>query len=125
MKRPLMVTGTLLAASMVTVMSGAIIAPSLPAIAAYFEGSQNSALMASYILVMPALGVVLFAPVVGWAADRFGSWGVLAVSVLVLMASGVSGAWSTGYASLLAGRFILGVAIAGVSTSATSLLGKV
>ncbi len=124
MKRPLMVTGTLLAASMVTVMSGAIIAPSLPAIAAYFEGSQNSALMASYILVMPALGVVLFAPVVGWAADRFGSWGVLAVSVLVLMASGVSGAWSTGYASLLAGRFILGVAIAGVSTSATSLLGS-
>lgn len=124
MKRPLLVTGTLLVASMLTVMSGAIIAPSLPAIATYLAGPQNGALMASYVLVMPALGVVLFAPVTGWVADRFGSWRALAVSVLVLMASGASGAWSSGYASLLAGRFILGTAIAGISTSATSLLGS-
>lgn len=124
MKHTRLVTGTLLVVSMLTVMSGSLVAPALPAMAEYLAHFRHGALMASYLIVTPALGVVLSAPVTGWAADRYGSWRVLVVSVLVLMVSGASGAWSAGYASLLTGRFVLGVAIASISTSTTSLLGS-
>lgn len=124
MKRDLLVTATLLAAGMLTVMSGAIIAPSLNGLADHFTNSGQSNLLASLILVMPSLGIVLFAPLIGWIADRYGYWRTLAVSVLVLMVSGTSGYWTDSYGPLLMQRFILGCGIAGISISATSVLGS-
>jgi len=125
MRRDLLVTVTLLAASMLTVMSGAIIVPSLNDLAAHFIGTQtqHSNLMASLILVIPSLGIVISASFVGWVTDRYGRWKTLAISVPILMVSGASGYWTDDYMLLLAGRFILGCAIAGVSISATSILG--
>ena len=91
MKRDLLVTGTLMAAGMLTVTSGAIVAPSLLAIADHFGEANNSELMANLFLAMPAIGIVLAASLTGWSADHFGRWQTLAVSVLILILSGASG----------------------------------
>ena len=123
MKRDFLVTGTLMAAGMLTVTSGAIVAPSLLAIADYFGGDGNSASAANLFLVMPSIGIIATAPLTGWAADRFGRWQTLAGSVLALIISGASGYWTTQYGLLLGERFLLGCSIAGATTSATSLLG--
>ncbi len=126
MRRDLLVTVTLLASSMLTVMSGAIIAPSLNDLAIHFTSArtQHHNLMASLILVIPSLGIVISAPFMGWVADQYGRWRTLAVSVPVLMASGASGYWADNYVPLLTGRLVLGCAIAGISISATSILGS-
>lgn len=124
MQRDLLVTGTLMAAGMLTVTSGAIVAPSLLAIANHFGEGNNSELMANLFLAMPAVGIVLAAPLTGWSADLFGRWQTLAVSVLVLIISGASGYWTNDYILLLTERFILGCGIAGATTSSSSLLGS-
>ncbi len=123
MRRDVLVTGTLLVAGMLTVMSGAIIAPALPAIAAYFADARQNDMMARLFLVMPALGIVLAAPLVGGVADRYGCWQTLAGSILVLVVSGTSGYGIASYPLLLLSRFLVGCAIAGTTTSATALLG--
>ena len=123
MKRGFLVTSTLLVASMLTVMSGAVIAPSLNALAEHFIGMEHNNSMASLLLVIPSIGIVISSPFIGWIADRYGCWRTLAMSVLVLIASGVSGYWLNDYSPMLIGRFILGCAIAGISISTTSILG--
>src|SRR5688500_7386335 len=65
-------TLTLLCVSALTIMSGATIAPSLPAIEAHFAGTDNAALLSRLVLTMPALFIVLCAPLAGMIADRFG-----------------------------------------------------
>ncbi len=124
MKRDLVVTGSLLAAGMLTVTPGAIVAPALLALTDYLGGAEQGATAANLFLVIPSVGIVVAAPVAGWLADRFGRWQTLIGSVLLLILSGVSSYWTNQYSLLLVERFILGCSIAGTTTSSTSLLGS-
>lgn len=89
MKRDLLVTVTLPAFGMLTVMSGAIVVPALNSLAAHFAGPQTQIanFRASLTLVMPASGIVISAPLTGRAADRHGRRSTLAVSFPTLKAS--------------------------------------
>ena len=124
MKRDLVATSLLVGVGMLTVAPSAIVVPSLLSLAEYLAGTGDGPSAANLFLVVPSVGIVVAAPVVGWLADRFGRWHTLLGSVALLVLSGVSGYWTTQYPLLLIERFVLGCSIAGTATCSASLLGS-
>jgi MFS family permease len=114
---------TLLLAATLTIMSGATIAPSLPAIEAHFEGSENVEILTRLVLTLPALFIVFCAPFAGGLADRFGRRPLLIAAALLYGIGGMSGLMADSLAGLLVGRAALGIAVAGVMTTVTALIG--
>ena len=114
---------TLLLASTLTIMSGATISPSLPAIESHFAGSHNVEILTRLVLTLPALFIVICAPFAGGASDRFGRRPLLIASAALYGLGGMSGLIADSLAALLVGRALLGIAVAGVMTTATALVG--
>ncbi|WP_193161564.1 MFS transporter [Microbulbifer hainanensis] len=114
---------TLLCLAALTVMSGATIAPSLPALQAHFADSRHSELLIRLVLTLPALFIALGAPAAGFAADRWGRLPLLLASVALYAVAGSSGMFQNGLPGLLAGRALLGIAVAGTMVSVTALAG--
>jgi MFS family permease len=92
---------TLLLVSTLTVMSGATIAPSLPAMGEYFADVPNADYLVRLALTLPALLIALGAPVVGVMIDRLGRKPLLLVALILYGLAGSSG-------------ILLGLAIAGM-----------
>lgn len=113
---------TLLVTSTLTVMSGATIAPSLPAMQTYFSGVENAIFWVKLILTVPALFIVIGAPIAGVIIDRLGRKPLLIVSVILYGLAGSSGFVLNSLTGLLIGRALLGLAVAGVMTSVTTLI---
>ncbi len=114
---------TLLAASSLTVMAGAIVAPALPQIGAAFAGQvTNPEFVAKMVLALPALAIALFAPVSGWIVDRFGCKRLLLAGLALYAAAGTSGLYLREPYPILAGRLLLGVAVAMVMTATSTLI---
>ena len=82
---------TILLASMMTLMAGAIITPALPGITAAFRDVPNAKLLSQLIVTLPALFIALLSPLAGWVIDRFGRKKLLTVSCMLYAISGVSG----------------------------------
>ncbi|CAN7692279.1 MFS transporter [Aminobacter sp. LjRoot7] len=114
---------TLLLISTLTIMSGATISPSLPAIESHFAGSPNVEILTRLVLTLPALSIVICAPFAGGLADRVGRRPLLIVAALLYGLGGMSGLLAESLPALLVGRALLGVAVAGVMTTATALVG--
>ena len=112
----------LLLASSMTVMAGALIAPALPEMQRAVARSTDDELLVRLVLTLPALLTALFSPVAGWLADRFGRRQLLVGSLVVYLVSGTSGLYLSSLTHLLIGRGILGIAVAGISTSAITLI---
>lgn len=112
---------TLLLASSMSVMAAAIIAPSLPGMGQHFTG--HSDVLIKLILTMPALLIALSGAPLGHLADRFGRKRLLLISLLLYGAAGFSGYWAESLVALLAGRAVLGVAVAGIISMSTTLIG--
>ena len=120
---PLVRRLTLLAAASLTVMSGATIAPSIPALQTHFASVPNADLLARLVLTIPALFVAVFAPLAGLIADRFGRVRLLFGAVLLYAAAGASGLVLDSLTGILVGRALLGAAVAGTMTAAITLVG--
>jgi len=118
----LLVKVTLLATSTLTVMSGATIAPSLPAMRAYFSGVENVDYWVRLVLTVPALFIVIGAPITGLVIDRLGRKPLLVAATLLYGLAGSSGFILSSLGSILVGRAFLGLAVAGVMTSVTTLI---
>lgn len=99
------------------------IAPALPAIAQHFSASGMGATLAQWIMTMPAIGLMLGAPVGGWLIDRVGARRLVIASLAGFALGGSAGLWAGSPWPLLAGRFIMGLSSAGVATVATWLIG--
>jgi MFS family permease len=112
---------TLLAVSSLTVMAGAAIAPSLPGLREHYEGVANADLLVRLVLTLPGLLIALCAPLAGWMVDRFGRRPLLVGSVALYGLAGGSGLVVDSIGAMLAGRMLLGIAVAGVMTGATTL----
>lgn len=108
--------------SSLTVMSGATIAPALPAMQAHFVGMEHAGLWIRLVLTVPALLIVLTAPLAGMIVDRWGRKYLLIPSIILYGIAGSSGIFLESLAGILLGRALLGVAVAGVMTSATTLI---
>ncbi|HEY9658136.1 MAG TPA: MFS transporter [Allocoleopsis sp.] len=117
-----LVKATLLLSSSLTVMAGATIAPSLPAMRDYFAATANADYWVRLILTVPALFIAIGAPFVGTAIDRFGRKPLLAFAVLLYGIAGTSGAVLNDIGMILVGRVLLGLSVAGIMTTATALI---
>ena len=120
--RSRLVLVTLLLASTLTIMSGATISPSLPGIQQQFSGTANAELLTRLVLTIPALFIAICAPLAGTLVDRLGRKPVLLTSVVLYGLAGGSGLVLSNLYTILVGRALLGVAVAGVMTSATALI---
>lgn len=110
---------TLVLVAMLNVMGGAAVAPALPAISdAYPESSEA---IVSLVITLPSLAVALSGLFVGAIADRIGKARTLIFSLVLFTATGLWGLIAPSLESLLAGRFVLGISIAGIATTSAAL----
>lgn len=112
----------LLLASALTIMSGATIAPSLPAIREHFRDVSQVDVLVRLILTTPALVVILFAPVAGSLADRFSRKRLLVGAIILFGISGSAGLILNSLNAILASRAMVGLAVAIIMTSTTALV---
>jgi MFS family permease len=118
----LLVKATLLLSSSLTVMAGATIAPSLPAMRDHFAATPNADYWVRLVLTAPALFIAIGALFVGTLIDRFGRKPLLAIAVLLYGLAGASGAVLNDLGMILVGRVLLGLSVAGIMTTATALI---
>ena len=114
---------TLLLISTLTIMSGATISASLPGIAARFADVENVALLSRLVLTLPAVFIALFSPAAGFLVDRFGRKPLLIASLALFTIAGASGLFLETLPGLLIGRAALGIAVGGIMTATTALVG--
>ena len=112
----------LLLSSMLILMGGAAVAPALPDITAFFAG--ESSFLISLIITLPSLSVAIFGFAVGILADKLGKVKVLVISLLIFTIAGVAGFFMDHLGTLLAFRFILGIGIAGITSTVTALIAE-
>ena len=113
---------TLLLTSTLTVMSGATIAPSLPAMQEYFADVPNSALLVRLVLTIPALFIAIGGLFAGQLVDRLGRKPLLITSTLLYGLAGSSGFILNSLSTILVGRALLGLSVAGIMTGVTTLI---
>lgn len=116
------VKATLLLTSTLTVMSGATISPSLPAMQEYFIEVDNSALLVRLVLTIPALFIAIGGLFAGQLADRVGRKPLLMIAAFVYGIAGASGFILNSLGAILVGRAVLGLAVAGIMTGVTTLI---
>ncbi|MGL6076870.1 MAG: MFS transporter [Fimbriiglobus sp.] len=114
---------TLLGASSFTVMAGAIVAPGLPQLSVLFhEQGRDGDFLAKLVLSFPALAIAICSPISGWFVDRFGSKPLMLAGLMLYAIAGTTGLYLTDAYCILAGRLALGLAVAMVMTSTTTLI---
>lgn len=117
---------TLLLASSLTVMAGATVSPALPAMKQYFESAiadvDTRTTLVKLIITLPALFIAIGSPIAGLIVDRFGRKPLLLITTLLYGLAGSSGLYFDSLTAILAGRAVLGFAVAGVMVAATTLI---
>ena len=116
------IKATLLFISTLTVMSGATIAPSLPAMQEYFADVENSALLVRLVLTIPALFIAIGGMFAGQIVDNTGRKPLLIASTLIYGLAGSSGFFLDSLGAILLGRAVLGLSVAGIMTGVTTLI---
>ena len=134
----------ILAATAVALLATPLASPAMPEIARVFaENAQNEpfarAILAAIailpgdpsvmfltkfiLLSIPALFIILGAPVVGWLSDNMGRKTLLNVSLVIFGISGASGYFADSFFFMFVGRAILGLSIAGIKTATVAMVG--
>ena len=111
----------ILLSSMLILMGGAAVAPALNEIKLAFPGQD---FMTSLIITLPSLAVAIVGYAVGLAADRFGKVKVLFLALTIFVVAGVASYWLPTLESILVARFILGIGIAGITSTVTALIAE-
>ncbi|MCG1035648.1 MFS transporter [Polaribacter sargassicola] len=110
---------TLLFVSSLTIMVGTVIAPSLSGIVAH----KNLGFSPSWLITLPSLGVVLFAPIIGKLLFKLGTIKLLTLGLVPYAILGVIGAFITNDYLLIADRILLGAATVAIQVSVTAYIG--
>ncbi len=118
----LLIKATLLVTSTFTVMAGATLSPSLPAMQAHFSAVDDVAFWVRLVLTLPALFIVIGAPISGYLIDKLGRKSLLMLSVMVYGMAGTSGFFIDSLPLILVGRAFLGLAVAGIMTCVSTLI---
>lgn len=111
----------ILLSSMLILMGGAAVAPALNEIKLAFPGQD---FMTSLIITLPSLAVAIVGYAVGLAADKFGKVKVLFLALAIFVVAGVASYWLPTLESILVARFILGIGIAGITSTVTALIAE-
>ncbi len=123
MKSPNLTKTTLLLTSMMTMMTGAVVAPSLPQIKNIFQDMPNVDLLTKLVITLPALFIALFSPIYGYFIDKAGRVKLLLAALCLYAISGTSGFYLNNLYLILVGRAFFGISVAGIMTIATTLAG--
>ncbi|OEJ99948.1 MFS transporter [Roseivirga misakiensis] len=123
MKNTALVKSTILFCSMMTVMAGATIAPSLPEMTNAFPNNPSAETLVKLVLTIPGLFIALTSPISGWFIDKFGRIKLLASMLFLYAAAGSSGLYLNTLIEIIIGRVFLGVAVGGIMTTAVALIG--
>lgn len=110
-------------ASMFTLLAGGAIAPALPGMRAYFSATPNVDILVRMQLSLTALFMAIGAALSGIVIDKIGRRPVMAGAIIMTAVFGASGYWADSLRTLLATRVLLGLAVGGVITAATTLVG--
>lgn len=110
----------LMLSAMMILMGGAAVAPALPLISQAFPDATDTSI--SLIVTLPALAIAVTGLFIGILSDKIGKIPVLAASVAIFTLAGSSGYYLTSIPALLAGRFILGIGIAGIICTTSALI---
>ncbi len=113
---------TLLLGSAMTVLAGATIAPALPEMSLAFQDIPNADFLVRLLLTVPALFTAIGAPFSGLLLDRWGRKPVLVGAVILYGVAGASGYVLGSLYGILAGRALLGLAVAGTTSGFTTLI---
>ena len=114
---------TLLIASTMTVMAGATIAPALPDMEKAFHDVANAELLIKMVMTIPGLVIAVCAPLIGILLDKWQKKPLLIIAALLYGLAGTSGFFlSDSLYAILAGRVLLGVAVAGIMVGCTTLI---
>jgi len=123
MKNKSLLKLTLLLTSMMTMMAGAVVSPSLPQISKVFSEVKNIELLSRLIITLPAIFIALFSPIFGYLSDKLGRKKLLLLSLVCYSIGGVSGYFFNNIYYILVGRALLGISVGGIMTIATTLIG--
>ncbi len=121
MKSKLFTKWILLITSTLTIMSSASIAPVLPRIAEFYQNYPDAELLSRLILTIPSFFIALTAPLCGIIIDLAGRKKLLLAALLLYGISGSSGFILNSLISILVSRAFLGISIAAVMTTVTTL----
>lgn len=110
----------LLLASSLTIMVGCAITPALPSIGQHYGMGRFS----GWLVTTPALGVIVYALTLGRLTDRIGPWKTAIAGLSAYGILGIAGPLMPGKITLLADRFLLGIATAAVMTASTALIAR-
>ena len=113
---------TLLLVSTLTVMAGATIAPSLPAMAENFSTTKHIDFWVQMAMTLPGLAIALSAPFIGRFVDTYDKKLLLFTAVASYGLLGcLAIAVSDSLGGILVLRFLLGISVAGIMVTCTTL----
>ena len=134
----------ILASTAIALLGTPLASPAMPEIARVFaENAQNELfarailsaisvlpgdpsvifLVKFILLSIPALFIILSAPLVGWLSDNVGRKDLLNTSLLIFGISGASGYFADSFYFMFVGRAIPGLSIAGIKTATVAMVG--
>lgn len=117
-----LIKATLLLTSTLTVMAGAIIAPSLPAMQEHFADVEHAEYLVKLALTIPALFIALGGLVVGIFINRIGRKPLLIASALLYACAGSAGFFLNSLWAIIFSRALLGLAVAGTMTGVMTII---
>lgn len=104
-------------------MSGALIAPALPQMELAFASTEGAAYLTKLVLTFPALMIATLSPLAGWLIDKFGKIRLFLLAMLFYGFAGSAGYFLDDLYLLLGSRALLGLAVAMIMTTTTTLIG--
>lgn len=117
------IKASLLLLATMGVMSGIAIVTTLPLIAKHFNEIENIDFYSKLLLIIPSVIIAIFAPFIGIIVDKVGRLLPLYTGILLFIIGGSSGFFLDNFYYILAGRAILGIAVALIMTSSMALVG--
>lgn len=115
-----MIKPTILSLSLLTVMSGAAVAPAIAQIAAAFPEISQTAIKS--ILTLPAVFVIVFSLISGQLSSRMPKRSILVAGLLFYMVGGVGGGVASSFELLLFSRAVLGIGVGLIMPMSTGLI---
>lgn len=106
-----------------TILGSVVISPSLPALEQHFVDVPNISFLSKLVLTLPAFFVMIFSPLAGILADRYGRLKFLFPSMIIWILAGISGFFLNDIYSILLSRAFFGIATGFVMTCASALIG--
>jgi len=99
-------------------------ARALLAAISFLPGEPSAIFLVKFVLLsVPALFIIIGAPIAGWMSDNWGRKNLLNVSLFIFGIAGASGYFAESFLFMFAGRAVLGLAIAGVKTATIAMVG--